>query len=53
MRLLSYQERLNRYTRENGATILYGLKIVLLIIQLKLVNRKMFLIGNSMRKFCL
>ncbi|MFJ1522505.1 asparagine synthetase AsnA [Spiroplasma sp. ald] len=26
MRLLSYQERLNRYTRENGATILYGLK---------------------------
>ncbi len=26
MRLLSYQECLNQYTRENGATILYGLK---------------------------
>ncbi len=26
MRLLSYQERLNRYIRENSATILYGLK---------------------------
>ncbi|WP_425380067.1 asparagine synthetase AsnA [Spiroplasma endosymbiont of Stenodema calcarata] len=29
MRLLSYQERLNRYTRENGATILYGLKNII------------------------
>lgn len=29
MRLLSHHERLNRYTREHGATILYGLKKVI------------------------
>ncbi|AHF60508.1 hypothetical protein P344_00180 [Spiroplasma mirum ATCC 29335] len=29
MRLLTYQERLNKYTRENGATVLYGLEEII------------------------